>query len=62
MFTGNNQLHTEQSSNCTMHVCTKELLDYQQLSTDIVLLLADTDNRYRYWCISNKHCLVMVSL
>ena len=58
MFTGNNQLHTEQSSNCTMHVCTKELLDYQQLSTDIVLLLADTDNR----CISNKHCLVMVSL
>ena len=55
MFTGNNQLHTEQSSNCTMHVCTKELLaDYQQLSTDIgigltdkeicLLLLADTDN------------------
>ena len=26
MFTSNNQLHTEQSSHCTMHVVTKELL------------------------------------
>ena len=54
MFTSNNQLHTEQSSNCTMHVVTKQLLagisllsaDYQQLlaGIGILLLSADTDN------------------
>ena len=52
MFICNNQLHTEQSSNCTMHVVTKELLagisllsaDYQQLLAGISIGLID--NRF----------------
>ena len=49
MFTSNNQLHTEQSSHCTMHVVTKDLLagisllsaGYQQLLAGIGINLTN---------------------
>ena len=58
MFTSNNQLHTEQSSNCTMHVVTKELLagisllsaDYQQLLAGIGIGLTATISLRRFTC------------